>query len=133
MVAISRLEAIQKEMAESDRRPVAADNVEAVVDAVADREKAAVDQSLEEFNRELSADGSKNSAGWSIGCLKRIPLSLLTVEPQDSDLAQDNLPDDDDMVENEPDFETIKSFLTDFEAIAQRFDDVTKQKLGARH
>ena len=31
--------------------------------------------------------------------------------------------------ENEPDFETIKSFLTDFEAIAQRFDDVTKQKL----
>ena len=117
------LEAIQKEMAESNRRPVAADNVEAVVDAVADREKAAVDQSLEEFNRELSADGSKTMS-------EDVPADEAeTADPQDSDLAQDNVTDDDDMSENEPDFETIKSFLTDFEAIAQRFDTVTKQKL----
>jgi hypothetical protein len=107
------LDAIEKEM-KDDRSPakMAQDAANQAANAVAE---ASQDNALADFNRELSdraaddADSTKQAAA------------------DQTDRADNESADDNDAVE--PDFETIKSFLTDVEALFKRFDEVNKTKL----
>jgi hypothetical protein len=109
---------LEKEMAGSEVRSDAESEVERVAETLQSSESPTEDELLEEFNKDLN----KVEPGLNNSDLK----STADTEAQQDQNRSRGRRDDDDA---EPDFETIKSFVSDVEALFKRFDDVTRNKL----